>query len=163
MSWTVSSGATMGRWYRRSSMEPGSARQDFVLQHMSADFTVEVEGRTDAELVAEREVRVRVLPRAEAFAIPDLIRTKINLLPEGIEHIRGSKSSAWTCTRTVARTWRGQARWVRSAWWGTKARAASTSGYAWPSGPKRLMRSRVLAKGTFDRPALALNSMNTCC
>ena len=29
-----------------------------------------------------------VLPRAEAFAIPDLIRTKVNLLPEGIETIR---------------------------------------------------------------------------
>jgi misacylated tRNA(Ala) deacylase len=31
---------------------------------------------------------VKILPRAEAFAIPDLIRTKINLLPEGIAEIR---------------------------------------------------------------------------
>jgi len=69
-------------------MEPGSARQDFELEHMSADFAVEVERRTNAELAADREVRVRILPRAEAFAIPDLIRTKINLLPEGIEQIR---------------------------------------------------------------------------
>jgi misacylated tRNA(Ala) deacylase len=71
-----------------SAMEPGSARQDFELEHMSADFAVEVERRTNAELAADREVRVRILPRAEAFAIPDLIRTKINLLPEGIEQIR---------------------------------------------------------------------------
>ena len=33
-------------------------------------------------------MRVAVLPRDEAFAIPDLIRTKINLLPEGIAEIR---------------------------------------------------------------------------
>ena len=31
---------------------------------------------------------MRILPRAEAFAIPDLIRTRINLLPEGIEEVR---------------------------------------------------------------------------
>ena len=71
-----------------SAMERGSARQDFELEHMSADFAVEVERRTNAELAADRAVRVRILPRAEAFAIPDLIRTKINLLPEGIEQIR---------------------------------------------------------------------------
>lgn len=71
-----------------SAMEPGSARQDFELAHMSADFAIEVERRTNAELAADREVRVRILPRAEALTIPDLIRTKINLLPEGIAQIR---------------------------------------------------------------------------
>jgi len=71
-----------------SAMEPGSARQDFELEHMSADFATEVERRTNAELGADREVRVRILPRAEALIIPDLIRTKINLLPIGIEQIR---------------------------------------------------------------------------
>ena len=71
-----------------SAMEPGSARQDFELEHMSADFATEVERRTNAELGADREVRVRILPRADALIIPDLIRTKINLLPIGIEQIR---------------------------------------------------------------------------
>ena len=71
-----------------SAMQPGSARQDFELEHMSADFATEVERRTNAELGADREVRVRILPRAEALIIPDLIRTKINLLPIGIEQIR---------------------------------------------------------------------------
>jgi len=33
-------------------------------------------------------VSIRLLSRADAFAIPDLIRTKVNLLPEGIEQIR---------------------------------------------------------------------------
>ena len=40
------------------------------------------------EIAADREIRVNVLPRDEAFAIPDLIRTKINLLPEGISEVR---------------------------------------------------------------------------
>jgi misacylated tRNA(Ala) deacylase len=35
-----------------------------------------------------RQIRIKILPRAEAFQIPDLIRTKINLLPEGITHVR---------------------------------------------------------------------------
>jgi misacylated tRNA(Ala) deacylase len=40
------------------------------------------------EIDADREIRVAILPREEAFAIPDLIRTKINLLPEGITEVR---------------------------------------------------------------------------
>src|SRR5678810_953789 len=46
------------------------------------------ETTVNEELARARDVRVNVLPRDEAFAIPDLIRTKINLLPEGIEEIR---------------------------------------------------------------------------
>jgi misacylated tRNA(Ala) deacylase len=37
---------------------------------------------------AAHDVRVKILPREEAFQIPDLIRTKINLLPEGIAEVR---------------------------------------------------------------------------
>jgi len=70
------------------SMEPGAARMDFELEHMSAGFAAEMEDRANQELAADRAIRVRVLPRAEAFAIPDLIRTKINLLPEGIAEVR---------------------------------------------------------------------------
>ena len=40
------------------------------------------------EIAAARPIQVSILPRDEAFAIPDLIRTKINLLPEGIEQVR---------------------------------------------------------------------------
>jgi len=40
------------------------------------------------EVIASREIVVRTLPRDEAFRIPDLIRTKINLLPEGITRVR---------------------------------------------------------------------------
>jgi misacylated tRNA(Ala) deacylase len=70
------------------NMEPGSGRMDFEFESMSGDLVDSIEAAVNGELAAERDVRVAVLPRAEAFAIPDLIRTKINLLPEGIEQVR---------------------------------------------------------------------------
>ncbi|OGO55691.1 MAG: Ala-tRNA(Pro) hydrolase [Chloroflexi bacterium RBG_16_69_14] len=70
------------------NMEPGSGRMDFEFERMSGDLVDAIEASVNAELAAAREVRVAVLPRDEAFAIPDLIRTKVNLLPAGIEFIR---------------------------------------------------------------------------
>jgi misacylated tRNA(Ala) deacylase len=70
------------------NMEPGSGRMDFEFERMSGDLVDAIEASVNAELAAARDVRVAVLPRAEAFAIPDLIRTKVNLVPEGIEEIR---------------------------------------------------------------------------
>jgi len=70
------------------NMTPLKARMDFELEHMSADFAEKVEARINAEVAAEREISVRILPRKEAFQIPDLIRTKINLLPETITSVR---------------------------------------------------------------------------
>jgi misacylated tRNA(Ala) deacylase len=70
------------------NMEPGTGRMDFEFERMSGELVGEIEAKVNAELLAERDVRVNVLPREEAFAIPDLIRTKINLLPPGIEEIR---------------------------------------------------------------------------
>ena len=70
------------------NMEPGAGRMDFEFETMSGDLVGEIEATVNEELRRGRDVRVNVLPREEAFAIPDLIRTKINLLPEGIEQIR---------------------------------------------------------------------------
>jgi misacylated tRNA(Ala) deacylase len=70
------------------AMDVGSARMDFELERMSADFAGEVEAKVNAEIAAARPVVSRVLPRAEAFQIPDLIRTKINLLPPEIAEVR---------------------------------------------------------------------------
>ena len=70
------------------NMEPGSGRMDFEFERMSGELVDEIEERVNRELLAARDVRVNVLPRDEAFAIPDLIRTKINLLPPGIEEVR---------------------------------------------------------------------------
>jgi misacylated tRNA(Ala) deacylase len=72
------------------NMAPDRARMDFEMD--SAEFTpervAEIERRANEELHAARDVRVQILPRDEAFQIPDLIRTKINLLPEGIAEVR---------------------------------------------------------------------------
>ncbi|GIU99385.1 MAG: Ala-tRNA(Pro) hydrolase [Actinomycetota bacterium] len=70
------------------NMEPGAARMDFELERISQDFGLEVEAKLNAELARDRPVRVRFLPRAEALADPELIRTKVNLLPEHIDPIR---------------------------------------------------------------------------
>ncbi len=70
------------------NMEPGAGRMDFEFEHMSGDLVDEIEAKVNAELAAARDVRVNVLPRDEALAIPDLIRTKINLLPPGIAEVR---------------------------------------------------------------------------
>ena len=70
------------------NMEPGSGRMDFEFERMSGDLVDSIEAAVNAELAAARDVRVAVLPRDEAFAIPDLIRTKVNLLPPGIDEIR---------------------------------------------------------------------------
>ena len=71
-----------------SDMKPGTARMDFELEHMSADFAREVEETVNRELAADRPVEIKTLPRQEAFKIPDLIRTKINLLPEHVKQVR---------------------------------------------------------------------------
>ena len=70
------------------NMEPLSGRMDFEFETMAGELVAEIERRVNVEIEADREIRVAVLPRDEAFAIPDLIRTKINLLPEGISEVR---------------------------------------------------------------------------
>jgi len=70
------------------NMEPGGGRMDFEFERMSGELVGAIEAAVNQELLHERDVRVNVLPREEAFAIPDLIRTKVNLLPPGIKQIR---------------------------------------------------------------------------
>ena len=70
------------------NMEPLAGRMDFEFETMAGELVAEIEGRVNVEIEADREIRVAILPRDEAFAIPDLIRTKINLLPEGIREVR---------------------------------------------------------------------------
>ena len=70
------------------NMKPLEGRMDFELEHMTVDFAAEVEEGINEQVEAARAVDVRILPREEAFRIPDLIRTKINLLPESITEVR---------------------------------------------------------------------------
>ena len=70
------------------NMQPGSARMDFELENMSADFAERMETLINEEVQAARPIEIETLPREQAFAIPDLIRTKINLLPPAITEVR---------------------------------------------------------------------------
>jgi misacylated tRNA(Ala) deacylase len=70
------------------NMEPGAGRMDFEFERMSGELVGQIQEKVNRELLAARDVRVAILPRDEAFAIPDLIRTKINLLPPGISEVR---------------------------------------------------------------------------
>jgi misacylated tRNA(Ala) deacylase len=64
------------------------ARMDFELEQMRARFAEEVEGLANAEIVAARAICVRLPARDQAMKHPDLIRTKVNLLPQGIAQVR---------------------------------------------------------------------------
>jgi misacylated tRNA(Ala) deacylase len=70
------------------NMDPGEGRMDFEFASLTRDLISEIETNCNAEIRAARDVRTQILPREEAFQIPDLIRTKINLLPEGIRKVR---------------------------------------------------------------------------
>jgi misacylated tRNA(Ala) deacylase len=70
------------------NMEPGKGRMDFEFERLQGELVDEIEAAVNKEAEAGHEVRVKILPREEAFQIPDLIRTKINLLPEGITEVR---------------------------------------------------------------------------
>lgn len=70
------------------NMEPLKGRMDFEFERLQRDLVSEIEEKINIEVAAARDVRVNILPREEAFQIPDLIRTKINLLPEGIPEVR---------------------------------------------------------------------------
>ena len=70
------------------NMEPGVARMDFELETISQEFGREVERKLNEALEQDRPVHVLFLPRAEALRDPDLIRTKVSLIPEHVDPIR---------------------------------------------------------------------------
>ncbi len=69
-------------------MEPLKGRMDFEFERLERGLVSIIEAAVNREIQAAHEIRVQILPRKEAFQIPDLIRTKINLLPEGIQQVR---------------------------------------------------------------------------
>ena len=70
------------------SMDPLKGRMDFEFETMQKELVHTIEAAVNVEVENARFIKVAVLPREEAFQIPDLIRTKINLLPEGIKQVR---------------------------------------------------------------------------
>lgn len=69
-------------------MDPLKGRMDFEFETMHKDLVVSIEEAVNREVEKSLPIRTAILPREEAFKIPDLIRTKINLLPEGIQYVR---------------------------------------------------------------------------
>ena len=130
------------------NMEPLTARMDFELESMSADFAREVERAINEEVAAERPVHVAVHPREEALTIPDLIRTKVNLIPSPCSRFAPSTSRDSTSRPTAGSTSITRGRSARSASSSTRARAASTSASAsesnrpTPPGNRRWIKSR---------------------
>jgi misacylated tRNA(Ala) deacylase len=70
------------------NMDTDEGRLDFELTNFSNELAQQIVANVNNEIAAAHPVEVRILPRDEAFQIPDLIRTKINLLPEGITQVR---------------------------------------------------------------------------
>ena len=69
-------------------MYPDRARMDFAMENLDKDRIAYIEQRVNEAIEADYPIRVYTLPREKAFAIPDLVRTKINLLPAEIEEVR---------------------------------------------------------------------------
>ena len=114
------------------NMDPGEGRMDFEFAALSRELITEIEARCNAEVAAARDVRTQILPREAAFQIPDLIRTKINLLPEGIQEVRtveivGLDLQADGGNPRAAT----RARSERSRWWTTRAKGRSTRGFTY--------------------------------
>jgi misacylated tRNA(Ala) deacylase len=70
------------------NMEPLRGRMDFEFESLKKELVEEIEQKINVEVEAAHPIKVDTLPRAEAFEIPDLIRTKINLLPPAIKEVR---------------------------------------------------------------------------
>jgi misacylated tRNA(Ala) deacylase len=70
------------------NMEPGTARMDFELDGISQEFGRQVEDKLNAELIKGYPTEIVYLAREVALQDPDLIRTKVNLIPEYVEEIR---------------------------------------------------------------------------
>jgi misacylated tRNA(Ala) deacylase len=69
-------------------MQPLRGRMDFEFETMRKELVEEIEEKINLEVQAARRIKIQFLPREEAFKIPDLIRTKINLLPPSIQIVR---------------------------------------------------------------------------
>ncbi len=70
------------------NMDPGEARMDFELDAISVEFGKMVEDRLNQELVKGYPTEIIEMARDEALQDPDLIRTKVNLIPEFVKLIR---------------------------------------------------------------------------
>jgi len=64
------------------------ARMDFDLEDLTPARVTAIEDESNRIVGEGRRFKIMMLPREEAFKIPDLIRTRINLLPPGLTTVR---------------------------------------------------------------------------
>jgi misacylated tRNA(Ala) deacylase len=77
-----------GKAVTGGNMEPLSARMDFEFDPLPEGFGARVEELVNTELAADRPIEVSFLPRGDAVQDADLIRTKVNMIPESVTEIR---------------------------------------------------------------------------
>jgi misacylated tRNA(Ala) deacylase len=77
-----------GKAVTGGNMDELTARMDFEFDPLPDGFGARIEELVNAELGAGRAVEVSFVPRDEALADADLIRTKVNLIPESVREIR---------------------------------------------------------------------------
>jgi len=84
-------GVMWKKWKRvvtGGNMDALSGRMDFEMDEMSTDFGTEIEYLCNEEIAADRPIEVSFLAREDAILDRDLIRTKVNLVPESVKEIR---------------------------------------------------------------------------
>ena len=77
-----------GKAVTGGNMEPLEARMDFEFDPLPEEFAARVEELVNAEIAADRPIEISFLPRDTALEDADLIRTKVNLIPESVSEIR---------------------------------------------------------------------------
>jgi misacylated tRNA(Ala) deacylase len=70
------------------NMAPLTARMDFEFDPLPDGFAARVTQLVNDEIAADRPIEVSFLARGQALADEDLIRTKVNLIPESVTEIR---------------------------------------------------------------------------
>ena len=70
------------------NMDILAGRMDFEFERLQPEVIDEIQVNINREVNASRPLRTKILPREQAFEIPDLIRTRINLLPDSIKEVR---------------------------------------------------------------------------
>ena len=70
------------------NMEPLSARMDFEFDPLPEGFAVRVEQLVNEAIAADFPIAVSFLPRDTAVTDEDLIRTKVNMIPDFVTEIR---------------------------------------------------------------------------
>ena len=70
------------------NMTPLAARMDFEFDPLPEGFGARVEELVNAEIAEDRPIQVQFLPRDTAVMDEDLIRTKVNMIPEVVKEIR---------------------------------------------------------------------------